>query len=98
MSEPSEHTVRMPEKFCGSDLVECVDFGLYSLIAGYRPETIDEIEIGERKAKRVKLSAKGSEYLAALLNSTEFNSKTEIINTALAYLSEQPAWIKKVRV
>ena len=95
MIKPYLYFVRLPEQLCQDDIANTIGMGLYLLLSGNRPEVIP---VGEISKKRVTLSEKGQEFLTVLEKSKQFKSKNEIITTALAYMAEQPKWLRATKI
>lgn len=85
------HFVRIPKELKEKEFVEAVGIGIYQIFSGQRPVNIPE---SKKTNTRIKISSKAEEYLNTLINSNEFKSKNEILIMALAYVAEQPAWIR----
>jgi hypothetical protein len=85
------HYVRIPKDLKKNEILEAVGIGIYQIFSGCRP--LKKYKTKKTKT-RIKISSKAEEYLNTLINSNEFKSKNEILILALAYVAEQPEWVR----
>ncbi len=90
------HFVRIPKELKEKEVVEAVGIGIYQIFSGQRPVNIPT---GEEPVKtRINVSALAETYLDSLYQSNEFKSKNEILTLALAYIAEQPDWVRATNI
>ena len=74
---------------------DAIGVGLFYLSIGHRPT---EIPDGPRKKVRLSLSEDALSYLEKLKGSDDFSSEREILESALAWVSEQPSYVQLARL
>ncbi|MCP4050356.1 MAG: hypothetical protein GY730_06595 [bacterium] len=95
------HFVRIPANLHQQEFFESIGVGLYELSNGQRPllfNSTNSIETHKIIRTRIYLSNFAENYLKTLQKLDEFNSKNEILTVALAYIAEQPAWIRATKI
>ncbi|MCP3941001.1 MAG: hypothetical protein GY710_05910 [Desulfobacteraceae bacterium] len=95
------HFVRIPVNLHQKEFFESVGVGLYELLNGQRPilfNSTNSIEIHKIVKTRIYLSDFAENFLKTLQKLDEFNSKNEILTVALAYVAEQPAWVRATKI